>query len=259
MAELRLYLGLATSVFALSALLMGCSDEAPAGTESETPPAGENNTPANNEMPDGPEDVDPCGNGICDAGEQTTCPDDCEAPDPTPEPTGPECGDGNCDDDEDEVSCPEDCDEGPPEQICEPGQSRCLSINAIEICSEDGTRFVTQPCDVGTVCVDDTCTEVICRPGAVDSCASQNSIFICNESGTGTVEVVCEEPLFCDFVNGSFACTDQICNPGDTRCRGLEGLEICSEDGTQWVPGDQCPPGTQCDNGQCPSLCEINS
>jgi hypothetical protein len=109
------------------------------------------------------------------------------------------------------------------------------------------------------VCVEDACSQVICRPGEPDSCASQSSIFICNDSGTGTVEVDCEAPLFCDFVNGAFVCTDQICTPGDTRCLGIEGLEECAEDGRQWLPAQECPAGTQCDNGECTSLCEINS
>ena len=95
-----------------------------------------NNEPGNNE----PENNDPmgpeCGDGVCDAGEQATCPDDCETPDPDPDPVGPECGNGECEDGEDEVSCPEDCDEGPVEPICEPGETRCVSTNAIEICSD---------------------------------------------------------------------------------------------------------------------------
>ncbi len=43
-----------------------------------------------------------CGDGTCDADEdETSCPDDC--------PGSTECGDGTCDADEDETSCPDDC------------------------------------------------------------------------------------------------------------------------------------------------------
>lgn len=38
-----------------------------------------------------------CGNRVCEAEEKETCPEDCF------------CGDGICDDEEDSITCPEDC------------------------------------------------------------------------------------------------------------------------------------------------------
>ncbi len=218
-----------------------------------------------------------CGDGLCETGEdQNTCPDDCSPP-------GPVCGDGNCEDGESFDSCPDDCvppgpvcgngeceegeaaedcpdDCGLP-QICDPGTTQCVSENAIETCNDAGTRWERTPCAVGTLCVADlgTCQDVVCRPGAPISCASQRSINVCDETGTRTVEQECVPPEFCDFVNGQFVCTNQICTPGETRCAGLEGQETCSDDGTVWIAAEMCPSGTQCDSGMCRSLCEINS
>ncbi len=189
-----------------------------------------------------------CGDGQCDEGEDnTSCPDDCDAP-------GPVCGDGQCDEGEDNANCPDDC-EAPPE--CEPGPSRCLDPQTQEDCV-DGVLVQTS-CEVGFVCQEGACTEVVCSPGEVAGCASRDELLICNENGTGSDPQPCEEGAFCDFVNGTFVCTNQICPPGEIRCRGLLGVEQCSDDGTQWVPGEDCEEATQCDNGECKSLCEINS
>ncbi len=259
-------------------MLAGCSDSAPGGGGEDENNAANNDTnnDANN---DGNNDVNNdgpvCGDGQCDDGEDNaSCPDDCEPPGPVCgdgqcddgednancpddcEPPGPVCGDGQCDDGEDNANCPDDC---APDPICEPGEQRCQSENSLEVCNEDGTIWEASPCEVGTLCVDDRCAEVICLPGEIDSCASQTSIQICDETGTGVMEQPCEEGFFCDFVNGAFACTNQICEPGMTRCRGLEGVEVCAEDGTEWVLGEDCADGTQCDEGACRSLCEINS
>ena len=193
-----------------------------------------------------------CGDGTCEDGESPqTCPADCGAPDPV-------CGNGECEEGEAPEDCPDDC--GLP-QVCDPATTRCVSQNAIETCNNAGTLWQRMPCEVGTVCVEDlgVCLEVVCRPGAPISCASQRSINVCDETGTRTVEEECVPPEFCDFVNGVFVCTNQICTPGETRCAGLEGQETCSEDGTEWIAAEACPSGTQCDNGGCTSLCEINS
>jgi hypothetical protein len=264
---------------AVVVLISGCSDTDPAGTT-----AGDGNANngylnnASNNGNNGQNNAGPeCGDGLCEEGEDTfgcptdcappgptcgdgvcegeeayeNCPDDCEAPEPV-------CGDGTCEGDEAPENCPDDC--GPP-QICTPGDSRCLSLNAVETCNIEGTRWERAPCVVGTVCVEERgiCLDVVCRPGTPISCASLSSLNLCDETGTGITQTECIPPDFCDFINGVFVCTDQICTPGETRCAGLEGQETCAEDGTFWVPAELCPSGTQCDAGRCRSLCEINS
>jgi hypothetical protein len=150
---------------------------------------------------------------------------------------------------------PDTDDVNPPE--CEADHARCLNERTLETC-EDGV-LVEIPCEVGQICSGDECLSVVCRPGETLSCASNTALIICDETGTGQTELPCEEGLFCDFVEGEYACTNQICTPGETRCAGLLGNEVCAEDGTQWTPGDPCPSGEQCDNGECRTLCEINS
>ena len=169
---------------------------------------------------------------------------------------GPACPDGTCDEGEDNANCPADC---PPEPICDAGDTRCVNPRTVETCSEDGAEWTVGPCAVGEVCVADACLPVTCRPGDVLRCASQTEIVICDETGTGEALSLCDPTLFCDYLNGEYLCTDQICDPGQTRCAGLVGIEMCAEDGTTWIAGDLCASGTQCDNGACRSLCEINS
>jgi hypothetical protein len=176
---------------------------------------------------------------------------DTAQPDSQPEPTT-SCGDGNCDDGEDSESCPEDCADG-----CDPGLSVCLSEESLQTCV-DG-ELITSACDVGFICLVDSCLEVICQPGQAMGCRSADELLVCNETGTGETATPCPEGDFCGFIQGSFACTNQVCRPGEVRCRGQEGTEVCAEDGTQWLPFQDCEGATQCDNGECKSLCEINS
>lgn len=266
-------------------LAAGCADDATPGGGSGNNGdnngaennGAENNGAENNGAENNGNNGPTCGDGLCEDGEtEGTCPADCTPPGPVcgdgtcEAPESPEtctedcgepepvCGNGECEDGESPENCPDDC--GLP-QICDPGTRQCVGLNTIEICNDAGTRWERSPCDVGTVCVEEQaqCLEVVCRPGSPISCASQNSINLCDETGTGTVESMCEPPEFCDFINGVFTCTDQICTPGETRCAGLEGQETCAEDGTMWIGVEECPSGTQCDSGQCRSLCEINS
>jgi hypothetical protein len=79
---------------------------------------------------DGP---DPCGNGVCDAGESAeTCPADCPAP-------GPVCGDGLCSDGEADI-CPQDC--GPKSCTgaadCDDGQVCCANAAGELVCVPAG-------------------------------------------------------------------------------------------------------------------------
>ena len=278
----RVLVGLCTWL-CCALLVTGCEDDTTGGEGGDDGNNAANNDTNNDANNDGNNDVNNdgpvCGDGQCDDGEDSaSCPDDCEPPGPVCgdgqcddgednancpddcEPPGPVCGDGQCDDGEDSDNCPDDC-EAPPEVICEPGETRCSGINTMDVCNDDGTAWELTPCPVGQICDTNTnlCAEVTCRPGDVVSCASQNSIFVCNDTGTGQVEQPCEPDFFCDFVGGAFACTDQICEPGETRCVGETGNEICNEEGTDWVSGEVCADGTQCDEGACRSLCEINS
>ncbi len=220
-----------------------CGDGACGAGESAASCAQDCETPNNEPGP-------ACGDGACGAGEQATCPDDCETPNNEP---GPVCGDGACDPNESPQSCAEDC--GAAQ--CEADHARCLDPQTLELCNQG--QFQTAPCEAETRCVEDACVPVVCQPGAPIGCESRTEVLLCNETGTGEVSQPCPGVEFCTFVGEGFTCTDQICPPNQIRCRGLEGLEICAQDGRAWEIGPDCESGTQCDSGECKSLCEINS
>ncbi len=140
---------------------------------------------------------------------------------------------------------------------CEPDHLRCISERILESCM-DG-ELTTEECAVGQICVEDACRDIVCRPGDPLSCASNVALLVCDDTGTGQVEQPCQADFFCSFADGVYLCTNQICAPGQTRCAGLAGTETCADDGTSWLPAAECLSGTQCDNGECRSLCEINS
>ncbi|MCO4764576.1 MAG: hypothetical protein KC502_23910, partial [Myxococcales bacterium] len=98
-----------------------------------------------------------CGNGACDAGEQTTCPKDCEsnpcgdgtcAPGETPntcpedcKTTSNNCGNLKCDDGETKTSCPYDCSPFAAE----------ISACAQSKCAADAAACSAQPACVAAV------------------------------------------------------------------------------------------------------------
>jgi hypothetical protein len=143
-------------------------------------------------------------------------------------------------------------------QQCDPAHARCVDENTLEVC-EDG-ELSPRECDIGEVCTEDRCARVVCTPGEVLNCARVDALELCNETGTGGgVVQECEEGDFCRILNDEFACTDQICDQGERRCRNNETVEECAEDGTEWFVSETCPPGLACDENECRSLCDINS
>jgi hypothetical protein len=130
-----------------------------------------------------------CGNGVCEDDEdETTCPEDCE---------GGTCGDGVCDADEDETSCPEDCEGG----TC--GDGVCDADEDEASCPED-------------------CVTAVCGDG---ECNGDETPYSCPED--------------CDLL----AC-------GNGVCEGDEDSTSCPEDCSE----AQCGNGV-CDANENPATC----
>ncbi|MBD90547.1 MAG: hypothetical protein CL940_09430 [Deltaproteobacteria bacterium] len=104
----------------------GCDDANPCTVDVCAPGVGCSNLP----IPDGSTcdddrtctSSDKCLNGVC----QGTMSD--------PDCTEPECGDGSCDADEDDESCPEDC-SGVEKSVC--GDGECSEDERFETCAQD--------------------------------------------------------------------------------------------------------------------------
>ena len=52
-------------------------------------------------------------------------------------------------------------------------------------------------------------------------------------------------------------CEEAECAPGERRCAGPGETLMCNEAGA-WVSGGACPLGTECFDGSCEELCELN-
>ncbi|MFH1436150.1 MAG: IgGFc-binding protein [Pseudomonadota bacterium] len=50
---------------------------------------------------------------------------------------------------------------------------------------------------------------------------------------------------------------DQVCTPGLPYCLGVGAYHICNEDGSGYIPGGDCPPGTKCHEGVCLNPCDL--
>lgn len=161
-----------------------------------------------------------CGDGICDANEtEMTCPEDCDAGD------GSVCGDGACSGLENEASCPEDCSAGGcGDGICDPDETA-------EGCPED--------CDPDSLILNDT------------DC--QNDTFTC----PGGVVLYRDPALNCEFPAcptdpSQEPCVD-FCGDGDCQydesCQGeigcpcLETSESCPTDCSEDVGGGSSGSG----------------
>ncbi|MFH1047755.1 MAG: hypothetical protein V1738_05615 [Patescibacteria group bacterium] len=86
-----------------------------------------------------------CGNGICEATEDTTCQEDC--------PTAAEllCGNGVCDPDETSVDCPTDCVPASIEPVTEPEPAnQPLDSDGDGISDDDELQYGTNPQDTDT-------------------------------------------------------------------------------------------------------------
>jgi hypothetical protein len=104
-----------------------------------------------------------CGNGICDKGEETTCPEDCT--------TSFYCGDGLCrtKDGESFENCPADCSDS---SSCAAGQILCAIDQTCD--GTAGTKLPEGQCCTGT-CTggkSGSCGDGVCDSGEKDTCPS---------------------------------------------------------------------------------------
>ncbi|MBD89790.1 MAG: hypothetical protein CL940_05605, partial [Deltaproteobacteria bacterium] len=165
-----------------------------------------------------------CGDGNCDSGEETSCPQDCVG--------GGACGDGVCDLGE-QLTCPQDCEGqgGCGDGVCDLGEQ----LTCPEDCEDQG----------GGGCGDGVCDlgeQFLCPEDCEDSGPSCGPAILCDG--------------VCDAFLDSFACPDDCC--GNDACDDFEDEECCYADcGPEVICGDDL-----CDEmgGEtietCPEDCE---
>ncbi|WAS93129.1 DUF4215 domain-containing protein [Nannocystis punicea] len=180
------------------------------------------------------DDCEPdCGDGTCQAGEETTCPRDCE-------PCGDEscvCGDMECGPGESMTSCPQDC----TEPTC-----------------GNGAKEGSEPCDDGNAVDTDACTNsckaATCGDGIV--WVGEEECDDGPENGPGKpCSASCESSSCGDGeVGPGEACDDG--NDDDTdACVGCQMAE-CG-DGKVWSGEETCDDGNTIDTDDCTNACEI--
>jgi hypothetical protein len=191
------------------------------GTPSATQTPGPN--PTDTTEP-GPTATPVCGNGTCDAGEDSvSCPLDCH------------CGDGTCDvaGGEDASNCPADCYCG--DNICDPSETGATCPS--DCPCGDGTCDVGAGEDASNCPADCTCGDGICDPS--------------ESTATCPVDCACGDG-FCDIsTEDTFTCpTDCFC--GDGVCDDTENDSNC---GTDCGCGSANLCGTQL---SAPAFCYCN-
>lgn len=139
--------------------------------------------------------------------------------------------------------------------FCAAGTRQCADIVTSQLCSEDGSAWTDEECTGELRCNDQdgTCSPQICAPGAFDGCTAEGMQRYCNPSGTAIIEDVCPGNAACE----GDRCGMPECEAGLTRCVDTKQLEVCNSAGA-WVGGEYCPRGTECFNGTCEELCELN-
>jgi hypothetical protein len=105
----------------------------------------------------------------------------------------------------------------------------------------------------------------LCEPGEINGCSSDfKAAITCNDTGEGWESHSCKDDkgkyTQCHPDEGCLFCT-----PGKRRCKNDEEIEVCGEDGTQWI--DDMPCNSEV-NGQvcsesglgagCVRLCELS-
>lgn len=156
-----------------------------------------------------------------------------------------------------DVGTDHDLDAGPdlPETFCPPGARQCKDLVTSQVCLADGSAWEDEECAGELRCneQDGTCSPEICTPGAFDGCTEDKRQRYCAPSGTHWVEDVCPGGAACEDER----CLSPECEAGVMRCVNKTQLEVCNEAGA-WVGGAYCPRGTECFNGECQELCELN-
>ncbi|MBZ5709413.1 DUF4215 domain-containing protein [Nannocystis pusilla] len=173
-----------------------------------------------------------CGNGVCQAGEEVTCPRDC-----TPcDSDSCVCGDMVCGTGESMTSCPEDC----TEAFCGNGAV------------EDG-----EPCDDGNDVDTDACT---------NACA----VATCGDGIVWTGEEQCDDGpdngpgKACSAACELNGCGDGDIGPGETCDDGnTDDTDDCAAcqpascgDGFVWTGEENCDDGNDIDTDDCTNACE---
>lgn len=165
-----------------------------------------------------------CGDGTCDSEEsQDSCPSDCGS--------ASTCGDGVCDVSEDSSSCPSDC---PFAGFC--GDGSCDS-------DEDPA---TCPVDCGSACGDGSCNF------GEDCSSCSTDCGVCTTCGDG----VCEAGEDVDCPGDCETCGNGVCGGGEDKFNcasdcGFCGDDVCSGGETDTSCPDDCGGSTFCGDGVC--------
>lgn len=137
--------------------------------------------------------------------------------------------------------------------VCADGTPICVSPTEAGVCN-GGQTVVTETCH-GQVCSSGRCVnEETCQPGSVDGCWDHAAQRMCAESGTVYEAHPCAAGLAC--LAGE--CTEAICVPQTQHCRDEDTLEVCSDDGTEYIEQEPCPEGSVCLEGRCLSGCDLS-
>lgn len=210
--------------------------------------------------------VDSCGNSetlssycpagqVCVVGEGLTA--TCEAPPCTSNtdcPDAKHCVDGACVDD-----------------VCSPGETRCVDVSAREICNGEGSGFEpTDACGDGATCADGVCA---CAPKVRKACDGNDIRWFDSCDKAGELVEGCPNGSECTDVSGEpacvvppctssatcqpnqfckdGACVADVCTAGAHQCVGDDAVETCADDGSGFVPSGQCLGGKVCQGGLC--------
>ena len=187
------------------------------------------------EEPTGPE----CGNGDCEQGETgNNCPADCGL-------EGPECGDGDCQPGENPGNCPEDCEGNGPEcgdGDCQPGEN---PGNCPEDCEGNGPECGDGDCQPGENA--GNCPEDCEVPGGGDTfdCLAEGcDTGQCLDFAGCTISFNCMAD--CDDVDCAEECLATV---GGPALPVLESVLECGADIGCWEGGG--PTGPVCGDGEC--------
>ncbi|MDC0723133.1 DUF4215 domain-containing protein [Nannocystis bainbridge] len=208
--------------------------------------------------------TDLCGDGLCQAGEDTTCPRDCEPC----EGAACVCGDGLCGPGESMLTCPDDC-TGPacgngvqePGEACDDGNDdntdACLDTCQPATCGDNIVWAGEEECDDGPdngpgkpcneLCEASACGDGQLGPGETcddgndidtDACTNACQPATCGDDILWTDEEQCDDGNDID----TDACTN-ACEPAD-----------CG-DSIVWTDEEECDDGNQVDTDACSNTC----
>jgi hypothetical protein len=126
-------------------------------------------------------------------------------------------------------------------QVCEPGLVSCKDATTVHICNDDGTKLAEEPCAPGLFCNDGKCLEECVAECGDQECGPSN----CPGYDCG----ICNEGTHCD----GGVCVEGICPEGATACMG-NAVVFCLGPEEGWSDGKPCPPGSQCEDGECQNV-----